>query len=144
MTLGDFMKLWDSNILRWNSSDILVSGLSNRRGDIRIWKSSEEIVVIVDTKRRTKAGDLIIWEVIWCGFCDLKMDLLQPHAVSLKMLESVAALYGGLFFIMAEQALEKLSAPWKVGQSGVHAWYIYNFITPKFGSCEIQVIREEI
>lgn len=144
MTLGDFMKLWDSNILHWNSSDILVSGLSNRRGDIRIWKTVEEIVVIVDTKRRTKAGDLPIWEVIWCGLYDLKLDLLKQRALSFKTLESVAALYGGLFFIMTEHALEKLPAPWKVGQSGVHAWYIYNFITPKFGSCEIQVIREEI
>jgi len=54
-------------------------------------------------------------------------------------------MHKGLLFAMNEQLIEPTErVPWRMGRSGIQAWYMYNFTTSNFGHCEIHAIREEI
>ena len=137
-----FCMLWDSNKSNWSHLDCIASPVS-RRGDVTVWRCKSEVIVVTNTRRRTRAEGRILWETIWCG--TLVGGLLYPNRVSRESVESVASMYTGVLFIMREQCMEPtLGASWRVGWSGVHAWYIYNFLPPTFGGCELQVVREEI
>jgi len=142
MNMSDFKHLWNSNMHKWPEKDIIAIPYS-RRGGIQIWVTNNSIIVVCDTKRVTKKDDSKIWEVIWCGSLDA--GGLYPGPLPLSHIESVASKYRGVLFITTAQTVEKKEiAPWKIGRSGVHAWYIYNFVTSSFGSCEIHSVREEL
>ena len=141
MNISDFKHLWYANSQKWSEKDIIASPQS-RRGGIQIWVTNNSVIVVCDTKRVSKKDNSKIWEVVWCGSLD---GGLFPGPLPLSYLESVASKYRGLLFITTSQTVEKTEiAPWKIGRSGVHAWYIYNFVTSSFGSCEIHSVREEL
>ena len=142
MDIDLFRSLWDSNKSGWSSTDIVCSP-SLRRGDMVVWLCNQSVIVVANTRRRSRTAKFTIWETVWCG--KLLSGKLYPSQVQQEEVESIAAMHSGLLFTMCENFTEQTErAPWRIGRSGMHVWYIYNFITPKFGSCEIQCIREEI
>lgn len=117
-----------------------------RRGDLEVWRAVyndvTHVVVVTHTRRRTRATHEPIYEVVWCG-------AHIAAATHMKLcLESVAAQYTGLLFVSSVRhgggADSSWEFPWVYGTSGAHAWYLYNYIPPAFGSCELHAIREEL
>jgi hypothetical protein len=137
-----FCMLWESNQSSWSSSDCIASPMT-RRGDISVWLCQTSVLVVSNTRRRTRADNRILWETVWCG--TLEAGKLVPNRVPQEALESVASMYRGILFAMKEQFVAPpRGSSWRVGTSGIHAWYMYNFLPPTFGSCELQAIREEL
>lgn len=112
-----------------------------RRGDLFAWKHGEKMAVIVRTRRLTKVGLRRIYEIAWC-------NLREGDGSFAPFLESVAAMYDGVLFASSARtgggAVAAWGDPWVFGHSGYHAWYIYNYMPPTFGSCELHIVREEI
>ena len=103
--------------------------------------------MITDTRRVTIPAGEKIWEVVWCG--KLERGQLKPAAALdfQQLICSIASveLKGGILFALGSAgSTEDWKAPWVAGRSGVHAWYMYNFVPPAFGSCELHAVREEI
>lgn len=137
-----FQTLWASN-KDWKSSGDLVSPPFSMRGDLSVWQVEQSVIVVANTRRRARRDNAPIWEIAWCG--TILYGMLYPSRVLPSHLESVAAEHTGLFFCMNEHFAEPVQeGTWHIGQSGYHAWYIYNYLVPKFGSLELQMVREEI
>jgi GNAT superfamily N-acetyltransferase len=145
--------LWVAN--RWRFLGIVASLPDNRRGTLCAWKvpvdGADKLVVVSNTGRRTRAG-LLIHEVIWCGWMPTS-TLLYAAAKGQdyhRVLEAIATQYEGLLFasstIQGGQAAQAWDEEglWRYGTSGIHAWYIYNYLPPAFGDCEIHALREEL
>ena len=143
----EFVQLWEKNVKNWIEPSSIVTNIpSNRRNGLTAWKITDSetvyIIVVSDTKRRSYLHNHHIWETIWCGKIDTSG--LKPSTIPPECIESVASIHKGLFFIMKEYSDTPFSKRWRIGQSGYHVWYMYNYIPPNFGSCEIHSIREEI
>jgi hypothetical protein len=151
-----FCQLWGASVIPWNTikPGIVSTRPQNRRGDLRVYATKmasplerQKIVVITDTRRVTVGASesLKILEVVWCGTA--VRGVLTPGSACdfQQFLNSVCAtdLSGGILFALGS-ASAPWSAPWVAGRSGVHAWYMYNFVPPAFGSCELYAVREEI
>ena len=123
---------------------------NNRCGRLQAWTIAGGIagdaaaaatVVVVDTRRKPRGGDpsRSIFEVVWCS----------PHTTA-AALETVGAMLGSKAILFASSASYQggataaWTAPWHYGTAGVHAWYIYNYIPPAFGDCDIYGLREEL
>lgn len=149
----DVCALWTAN--RWRFLGIVASLPDNRRGTLCGWKvtidGAEKLVIVSNTGRRTHAG-LPIHEVVWCGWMPTSSILYAAAAGQdyRRVIEAIATQYEGLLF--ASSAIQGGQASkawedeglWRVGTSGIHAWYIYNYLPPAFGNCEIHALREEL
>ena len=141
MPMNDFQSYWKTYIMNHGvgAAAIFTNTPMLRRDDISVWNTTnnDHVAVISYTRRRMRGSMLPIYEVIW----------IYSHNPS-WFLESVAANLKGVLFTSSASncghASAKWPAPWVYGQSGVHAWYIYNFTPPGFGNCELNIIREEI
>ena len=141
MPIGDFQAYWKTYITSHGiaSPAIFTSTPMIRRGDITVWHNTnnEHIAVVAFTRRRMRRTMLPIYEVVW-------INSTSPA----WFLESVAVNLQGVLFASSARhgggATANWPAPWVYGQSGVHAWYIYNYMPPGFGNCELNIIREEI
>ncbi len=158
MEYSEFVGHWSTSSQYWISSwepRIVANRILPTNAGIDVWRvptgaaGPDAIVVVSNTRRRSKKGDRI-WEVLWCGHIRAN-NHMQPakSGDSFKnVLESVAAQYEGLFFCtnmpVCGGASAEWGAPWVYGASGVHAWYIYNYIPPAFGNCEVFCIRNEL
>ena len=141
-----FQQLWASNNPLWPGKCIIATVPVNRRGGLIVLEAQSHIVVVSRTGRQTKPGRMPIWEVVWCG---LRLDnTLVPANCPEVVLTSVAAhINTGLLFASSSAIGGSVGRNWEFwnyGRSGVHAWYIYNYIPPAFGSCLFHAIREEI
>lgn len=119
---------------RTNGQWIRGTSLYNRRGDLDIWrgtKSTDVYVIVTNTRRIETKSNRPIFEIIWCSD--------NPPA---GLLESVALHYDGPMFTTLPASV--LSPEWKTGRSGYHSWYIYNYLPPAFGNCNVELIREEL
>ena len=143
MQWGEFLRYWAhiSNLEKILGAYILGSVPSNRRGDLMVWTCGEQLAVISRTRRRLRSEGRDIYEVVWCN------QFIREGSYE-HFLESVAVEYDGLLFASSAcvggGASKDWELPWVVGRSGVHAWYIYNYMPPSFGSCELHMVREEI
>ena len=143
MQWDEFMRYWThmSSLKKLLRAYILGSVPSNRRGDLMVWTCGERLAVISRTRRRMRGSGRDIYEVVWCN------QFISEGSYE-YFLESVAVEYDGLLFAsstrMGGGASRDWDPPWVVGRSGVHAWYIYNYIPPSFGACELHIVREEI
>ena len=162
-----FTDLWRMSVSSWNHEDgegkkppcILSTKPVNRSSAIDVWMVKtrpdmptglRQVAVVLDTRRRTIPGDERIFEVIWCGF--LTGSKLKPNNGSSgfrPFLESIAVNYNDAVLfassgLMGGEARSDWGKPWRYGCSGVHSWYMYNYMPPAFGSCEIMAIRDEI
>jgi GNAT superfamily N-acetyltransferase len=109
-----------------------------------IWVSATDpslMAAVVKTRRYSADTNQELWEVQYVS---------NPDATSLfPFLESVASKYTGCLFVTDSPAVcgEKLrgiAPPWYYGRSGFHAWYIYNYIPPMFGSTVLYSLRPEL
>lgn len=120
---------------------MIVSAITqHREKGMRAWRSADGMIwaAICDTRRRTRDGRPI-QEVVWCdGSTDGAWGFLQ----------SVARHYQGVLFASSGRFQGSATAdwgwPWVYGRSGHHAWYIYNYIPPAFGLCDMCCIRDEV
>ena len=143
MNWSEFVELWTSNTSSFCSANIVVLSPNNRRGGLLAFAVKNYIVIVSNTGRRTKRGHLPISEVIWCG--QRREHALLSARCTEEVLTSVAAyLYKGLLFASSAFGVERGWTHWNYGNSGYHAWYLYNYIPPAFGSCTLHAIREEI
>ena len=165
----EFVKLWQKSFYSWLIVDgegkkppcILTTTPYSRSEHIDVWKvkkpqeragDEEKIVVVSNTRRRAVPGDERIFEVIWCGY--LQYGVLSPNRGGRgfrPMIESVAAHYPDSFMFASSGYMGGQAHPdwnktglWSYGSSGVHSCYIYNYMPPAFGSCEMYMIRDEI
>jgi GNAT superfamily N-acetyltransferase len=145
--------LWAAH--QWRFQGIVASLPDNRRGTLCGWKVAahgvDKIVVVSNTGRRSREGHPI-HEVVWCGWMPTTAILYAAARGQQyrQVLEAIATQYEGLLFASSTfqggQA-EKVWAEgglWHYGTSGIHAWYIYNYLPPAFGDCELHALREEL
>lgn len=169
MDWSDFVKLWQKSFYSWMVTDgegkkppfILTTTPYSRSGHIDVWvlkKSAEradeeqKIVVVSNTRRRAVPGDERIFEVVWCGV--VRNSVLTPNRGGRgfrPMIESVGAQYPNSFLFassgnMGGQACSEWTKNglWSYGSSGVHSWFVYNYMAPSYGNCEMYMIRDEI
>ena len=149
MNMEAFNLLWKKYSSGWAQSTepaIVCTQPVLRRNDLYAFISNNIIVVITNT-RRVAVGEEMgtpLMEVLWCGH--LSVDNLEPilhMSEAQDLLTSVAADLGCILFASGGND-DIWLAPWQSGRSGVHAWYLYNYVPPAFGSCAYHMIREEI
>lgn len=124
------------------SSYILSLTPSGRCGRLLAWRCGTATIVVADTRRKTRKEDRPIYEVVWCG-AGAEMDWRT-------VLEAVGAQLGATALLFASSARAQgaaratWGAPWQYGTSGIHALYLYNYMPPSFGDCEVYCMREEL
>lgn len=145
-----FAVLWKTYSPSWIDSTepaLVCSTPILRRNDIHVFKSADHTIAVITNTRRVAVGareGSVLWEVLWCG--SLRSGRLEPlmtMSETQDFLASVASELGGILFASGGSD-EVWLAPWQPGRSGIHAWYLYNYVPPAFGSCAIHMIREEI
>ena len=144
-----FAARWAVNAARWATEHdraIVATTPHNRRGDLHVFRTvaGDRIVVISNTRRVTCDG-AAIYELVWCGE-GAELKPIYDISRFQQFLESVCAgaLGGGILFVGCGGNGDGWGAPWIAGKSGYHAWYIYNYIPPAFGSCVLNIMREEL
>jgi len=118
---------------------IATTSIDARRGGLMILRKGAEGVVVSDTCRATKGASIAgpdagrtgnpqrIYEVVW--------------ASSATAVAVAATAVTGLLFT----TLDRSGVPgWSTGTSGYHAYSIYNYWPPAWGSCDILALREEL
>ena len=141
-----FQELWTSNTSFFSDPSIVVLAPSNRRGGLLVFEIQNHIVVISKTGRRTKQGHLPIFEVVWCGL-RRETALISGHCTEAVLTSVAAYLHIGILFASSSTVGGGVVSGWEYwsyGNSGYHAWYLFNYIPPSFGSCTLHAIREEI
>lgn len=120
---------WSTLVEATVGSVIATTSIDARRGGLMILRKGAEGVVVSDTCRATKGAGKPkrIYEVVW--------------ASSATAVEAAAAAVTGLLFT----TLDGSGVPgWSTGTSGYHAYSIYNYWPPAWGSCDILALREEL
>lgn len=108
---------------------LATTSIDARRGGLTILRRGAEGVVVSDTCRATKGAGISqrIYEVVW--------------ASSAAAVEAAAAVVTGLLFTTLDRSGV---SGWSTGTSGYHAYSIYNYWPPAWGSCDILALREEL
>lgn len=133
--------LWHTHTV--HDAQVLAKQPIRRRGGLEAWAIDTTIVVVSDTKRRTKRTHDLIWEVTWTGHRTAKG--LVPGPVSRIHLETVAKQKRGLMFVTHSHCVDRdFPEPWQSGTSGYHSWYIYNFVGIQYHNNSIHALREEL
>jgi hypothetical protein len=144
--------MFESNCEFWSDSPCIISKKpQNRRNGLYVFEYNTLIVVVSNTFRFTKG--MCIYEIIWCG--KLVNERLVPASFFSDYKEALTAITnfhtfnGGILFGSSSPlgggiAPDWSSHGWIYGQSGAHAWYIYNFMPPTFRNCVIHCIRDEL
>ena len=153
-----FRDVWSTTSRLWinNRTPRIVTTLPNTLSH-NVWIASRSltdgrypIIVIADTHRKIRKGEqLPIYEVVWCGY--RRDGVLYPTDGSIQykeLIEQVSTRYNGLLFTTSAPynggATSDWQEPWTYGTSGVHSWFIYNYIPPSFRNCELLTIRDEL
>jgi hypothetical protein len=154
MPWSNFAQLWTSNSPAWVSSPvtepaIVVSTPSNRRGTHRVFYGHGGVCVVSDTERVSAAGKRI-YEIVWSGrIIDGGLVPAREDFDFKQLVDGAAAALpaGGVLFgttVPNGGGLRDCWDGWRVGHSGYHALYIYNYMPPAFGACRIHSVRDEI
>jgi len=91
----------------------------------------ESAVVISDTCRRSRADGSRVYEIVFPT---------AATASTATAAAAAAAVTGLLFTTLPVQSEDG----WTTGTSGYHAYSIYNYWPPAFGSCDLLFVREEL
>jgi hypothetical protein len=97
--------------------------------------SNSTIVLLADTGRITVPGGERIYDLVWCEGGKVR-----------ELLESLfASILDGVVFVTSEGHQGGVTtawpSPWRVGTSGGHAWYIYNYMPPCFWNAKVIIPR---
>ena len=160
LTWSEFERMWNFYCWAWTSDKsmiesgcIVASAPINRRGRLAVYTKDRLLVVISNTERVGTTGGAI-YEVVWCGLIGPGQSLTPVHGTLdfQQLLNGVAGSLPAGSILFASSGLEgggvrddwACGSSWIVGASGVHAWYIYNYMPPAFGACRIHAIRDEL
>jgi hypothetical protein len=167
MDWTDFTELWETHSGSWITLEpcIVVPRVSSRRGglqafqirasalrhtDTAVRKHVAHLVVVVgNTARIERRGELPLFEVMWCGFLDTTGRLLPSTPVLdfQQCLDAVSThLPRGLLYgtdSLNGGGVRPSWEGWIYGRAGVHAWHLYNYIPPLFGGTRIHMLRDE-
>jgi hypothetical protein len=160
----DFCGLWEANCISWVSLEpsIVVPRVSCRRGGLQAFQVrcattttafphvARLVVVVGNTARIERRTGAPLYEVMWCGFIDIKGHLM-PSFAALNFQQVLNAIAGCLprsAYLYANDSLNGGGAKadwdgWIFGRAGVHAWFLYNYIPPLFGGTRIHMLRDE-
>lgn len=144
----DFEELWNVSVKRWDQGSRVVVTKPYNSSNYQVWNIHEYYIVTIDTRRRTRTDNQIIWEVIWTGRRNEKGGLLISSEVPREMLEALCFqhLRSGILFL-TEKHMDfnaKSLGDWKIQTSGHHATYIYNYMPPMFWKCNVAFLRDEL
>jgi hypothetical protein len=155
---ADFTRLWTA--ADWYTdptTHIRTAAPNNRRGALTAYAHEDKIIIVSNTGRITRPaqrGDPIrrIYEVVWCGL--MRDRQLIPPLVGTDYQRSLDAVRGalgegGILFARSAPTGGGATAGWSstgwvFGRSGVHSWYIYNYVPPAFQTCLLHILREEL
>jgi len=127
LTAEAFQPIWDA--LQPDGPFVRSVRIDNRRGGLRFFKVGDAgYAVISDTRRRTKAEGHHLYEIVGAS----SAAAVAVAALPLKQ-------HGLLFTTMDMTGRQG----WK-GGAGYHAYSMYNYRPPCYGTCEILAIREEL
>lgn len=121
---------------------------NNRCGRLMAWRCGSATVVVADTRRKTRRDGRPIYEVVWC--MEAATAATATPIEWRTVLEAVGAHLSPTALLFASSARAQggadstWGAPWHYGTSGVHALYLYNYMPPSFGGCEVYCMREEL
>lgn len=151
MTPNEFTALWESSVPTWRHAKAVLGSRPFGEDTTcwEIWRHESAIVVLLNTRRRTRPGHEPIWEVAWCG--EVRQGLLYPGLRDARPLIEAAAQQGcteGLVFVTDEPhrggASSAWGSPWHFGTSGLQLTYVYNYMPPAFWTCDVQLLRDEL
>lgn len=126
-TLNEFQTFWTSYI-RSRPDSISTDTFDNRRGGLRVFRvGAADYGVVSNTRRKTKKDRTCIYEIVWASNAAV-IDIVKTHLT-------------GLLFTTYDMTGRE---GWTVGDSGYHAYSIYNYRPPRYGGCEVLAIREEL
>jgi GNAT superfamily N-acetyltransferase len=129
--ISEFQTIWNMNID--NVPFIKNTKIKCYRDDLKIWEIYGIYIVVTHTRRYTK-DNRAIYEIVYCSNMD-------ESKVSI-ILEHICNQYSGYMYTTLDSNL--LSMRWKKGISGQHAYYLYNYVSPSYGDCIVNLVREEI
>ena len=129
LTAEAFQPIWE--LIRPEGAFVRSVRIDNRRGGLRFFKvGNAGYAVVSDTRRRTIATAAAeghrLYEIVW--------------ASSAEAVAAVASEQQGLLFTTMDMTGRQ---GWK-GGAGYHAYSMYNYRPPCYGTCEILAIREEL
>jgi len=129
---SDAATWWSSVVEASVGPVIATTSIDARRGGLMFLRNGTDGVVVSDTCRATKGGGTSqrIYEVVWAS-----------SAAAVAAAAAAAAFVNGLLFTTVDM---KGRPGWSTGTSGYHAYSIYNYWPPAWGSCEILALREEL
>lgn len=125
LTAEAFQPIWEA--VQPEGGFVRSVRIDNRRGGLRFFQTGDaDYAVVSDTRRRTKAEGQRLYEIVW--------------ASSAEAVVASALKQQGLLFTTMDMTGRQ---GWK-GGAGYHAYSIYNYRPPCYGTCEILAIREEL
>jgi hypothetical protein len=160
---SEFLDAWDASAPLWDRS-FAIFPTSLRAGSpvpLNVWRNGNLVVAVSDTCRRTKGNGVEgerIWEVVWMGE-------IRPSGFLTPLTASMAAASVVKVMTTCEEILRQLQGPailfltdaphqggvhaswplpWRVGTSGYHTTYLYNYMPPTFWNCTFMMPRVEI
>lgn len=154
MEWTEFARLWERDSVDWVGAGdaggaVVVPVPENRRGTMRVFRSSgDQVICVGDTGRVSVPDSLPIYEIMWCGVLGEKLCAASGTTDFQHSLNAVAAALGrGLLFGTDAPNGGGVGAgwaDWMVGRSGCVAWYMYNFVPPSYGATRIHIVRDEL
>jgi hypothetical protein len=155
----DFRNLWISSSQGWIRSETprIVGTVPSSICDAHtVWSQEPTghetvypMVVVANTQRKTRSEHVPILEVVWCGYRQGSVLYPADGRIQYKpLLEEIASRYDGILFASSAPynggASPAWGPPWTYGTSGLHTWFLYNYMPPAFGRCELLTIRDEL
>ncbi len=145
---SEFEELWNVSVQRWSKDSRIVVTKPYASSNYQVWSIGEYYIVTIDTRRRTRNNNQIIWEVIWTGRRNPHGGLLVSEMVSREMLEALCFqhLRSGLLFLTEKHMNFDVGSlgNWKIQTSGHHATYIYNYMPPMFWKCRVALLHDDL
>jgi hypothetical protein len=132
VSADEFQPVWNAVVAAALSSGaptLATTSMDVRRGGLLFLvgpKDYQDAVVVSDTCRRSRQDGERVYEIV--------------YATATSGAAAAAAVTGLLFTTLPVGSEDG----WTAGTSGYHAYSIYNYWPPAFGSCDLLFVREEL
>jgi hypothetical protein len=137
VSAAEFQPVWNAVVAAALSSGtptLATTSMDVRRGGLLFLlgpKEHQDAVVISDTCRRSRRDGQRVYEIVYA----------TATSGAAATATAAAAAVTGLLFTTLPVGRED---GWTTGTSGYHAYSIYNYWPPAFGSCDLLFLREEL
>ena len=133
VSAAEFQPVWNAVVAAALSSGaptLATTSMDVRRGGLLFLVGPKDVVVISDTCRRSRRDGERVYEIVYA-----------TATTAATAISAAAAAVTGLLFTTLPVGSED---GWTTGTSGHHAYSIYNYWPPAFGSCDLLFVREEL